>query len=70
VAGKAEQLNGYLFSTGNPDFFEEDLARYRALSPVDVQAAARQFLHEGRVALSAVPPGGGALALPASEVAR
>jgi zinc protease len=70
VAGKAEQLNSYLFATGNPDFFEEDLARYRALSPIDVQAAARQFLHGGRVALSAVPAGGGALALPASEVAR
>jgi hypothetical protein len=30
--------------TGNPDFFNEDLARYRALSAVDVQAAAVRFL--------------------------
>ena len=32
--GKADQLNGYFAATGNPDWFNEDLARYRALSPV------------------------------------
>ena len=31
--GKADQLNGYFTDTGNPDWFNEDLARYRALSP-------------------------------------
>ena len=30
--GKADQLNAYYTRTGMPDFFEEDLARYRALS--------------------------------------
>ncbi|MEZ5421166.1 MAG: pitrilysin family protein, partial [Vicinamibacterales bacterium] len=29
--GKADQLNAYYTFTGTPDFFEEDLARYRAL---------------------------------------
>ncbi len=42
--GKADQLNAYYFATGNPDFYEEDLARYRALSPSDVQAAASRWL--------------------------
>ena len=28
--GKADQLNDYYVNTGNPDYFEEDLARYRA----------------------------------------
>jgi len=70
VGGKADQLNSYFFSTGNPDFFGEDLARYRALSPVDVQAAARQFLGAGRVALSAVPGGRTDLALAKSEGVR
>ena len=31
--GKADQLNAYYTDTGDPDWFNEDLARYRALSP-------------------------------------
>jgi len=42
--GKADQLNAYYTSTGDPDWFNEDLARYRALSVGDVSAAAAQFL--------------------------
>ncbi|MBP1636171.1 MAG: peptidase M16-like protein [Acidobacteria bacterium] len=42
--GKADQLNAYYTETGDPDYFAEDLARYRALSPSDVQAVVRQFL--------------------------
>ena len=30
--------------TGNADWFNEDLNRYRALSPTDIRAAAAQFL--------------------------
>ena len=36
--GKADQLNSYLFFTGTPDYFEEDLARFRALAPRDLCA--------------------------------
>ena len=54
--GKADQLNGYYSTTRNPDWFEEDLARYRALSPADVQSAARAYLTPGaRVELTVVP---------------
>jgi zinc protease len=42
--GKADQLNAYYTLTGNPDWFNEDLSRYRALSVRDVSAAAAQFL--------------------------
>jgi len=42
--GKADQINGYFLKTGDPDYFNEDLARYRALSPSDVRAAAAAFL--------------------------
>ena len=42
--GVADQINGYFTETGDPDWFNEDLARYRALSPSDVRAAALQFL--------------------------
>jgi zinc protease len=54
--GKADQLNGYYVATGTPDYFEEDLARYRAISGTDIQAAAARFLpKDRRVELSVVP---------------
>jgi zinc protease len=54
--GKADQLNAYYTFTGDPDWFNEDLGRYRALSPSDIQAAAVQFLPPGRrVELTVVP---------------
>jgi zinc protease len=54
--GKADQLNHYYTDTGNPDWFNEDLARYRALSPSDIQAAAAKFLPaDRRVELTVVP---------------
>ena len=46
--GKADQLNGYFVSTGDPDWFNEDLGRYRAIAPSDVRAAADAFLPAGR----------------------
>jgi zinc protease len=46
--GVADQLNGYYTGTGDPDFFNEDLARYRALSASDIRAGAQQFLPLGR----------------------
>jgi zinc protease len=42
--GKGDQLNAYFTYAGIPDWFNEDLARYRAQSPSDVRAAAAQFL--------------------------
>ena len=54
--GKADRLNAYYFATGDPDYFNEDLARYRALSATDVQAAARKFLpSDRRVELTVLP---------------
>lgn len=55
--GKADQLNAYYTRTGNPDWFNEDLQRYTALSPGDVQAAIRSFLTDAKVVLSIVPEG-------------
>jgi zinc protease len=66
--GKADQLNEYLFYTGNPDYFEEDLSRYRALAPSDVTAAASRFLGPDRVVFSVVPRGHRELAV--AEVTR
>jgi zinc protease len=54
--GKAEQINAYYTNTGNPDWFNEDLARYRAISPSDVRAAASAFLPaDRRIELIVVP---------------
>jgi len=54
--GKADQLNAYYTNTGDPDWFNEDLARYRALSPSDIRAAADRFLPEDRrVELTVLP---------------
>ena len=54
--GKADQLNAYYTNTGDPDWFNEDLGRYRALSPTDVQAAAEKFLpHDRRVEVTVMP---------------
>ncbi|HEX9005647.1 MAG TPA: pitrilysin family protein [Bacteroidota bacterium] len=58
VNSKADNLNDYLFSTGDPDYFNEDLARYRAADPTDIQNAAQTYLPDnGRVILSVVPTG-------------
>jgi zinc protease len=46
--GKADQINGYFSKTGDPDYFNEDLGRYRALSASDIRAAAAAFLPRDR----------------------
>jgi zinc protease len=54
--GRADQLNAYYTETGNPDYFEEDLGRYRALDARAVQAAILRWLPANRrVELSVVP---------------
>jgi zinc protease len=69
--GKVDQLNNYLTETGNPDYFNEDLARYRALSTGDVRSAAQTFLRDdNRVVLSVVPKGKTELAAPARKEAK
>ncbi len=42
--GVGDQLNAYYFVAGNPGYFNEDLSRYSALSPLDIEAAAARFL--------------------------
>ena len=56
--GKANQLNEYFSYTGDPDYANEDLSRYKALSVDDIQNAAQSYLrNSGRVILSIVPKG-------------
>jgi zinc protease len=56
--GKADQLNAYYTATGDPDYFNEDLGRYRSLSPSDIRAAAAKYLpRDRRVELTILPEG-------------
>ena len=56
VNGQARSLNSYFAQTGNPDYFNEDLARYRALAPNDIQAAVRRWLPaDKRLEFSVLP---------------
>ncbi|HVP68594.1 MAG TPA: pitrilysin family protein [Anaeromyxobacteraceae bacterium] len=55
-SGRASHLNGYYWETGDPGYLGKDLARYWAVTPEDVRAAAERYLEAGhRVALSVVP---------------
>ena len=58
VLQKADQLNDYEYFAGDPDFAARDLARYRALTPADIQRVAREYLQgKNRIILSFVPQG-------------
>ena len=67
--GKTDQLNAYFTATGNPDYFNEDLARYKAVDPDDLRACTRTYLRDdGRVVLSVVPKGKKELAAPGTFI--
>lgn len=74
VSRKADMLNSYFMRTGNPDYFNEDLARYKAIAPEDLRSAVMTWLrNDARVILSVVPAGrqelgaGGRLINPAAS---
>jgi zinc protease len=55
-SGKANQLNSYYKAAGQPDYFQKDLDRYRALTAADIKAAVEKYLpKDRRVELSVVP---------------
>jgi zinc protease len=55
--GRADQLNMYLFHTGEPDYAAVDLARYLELTTDDVARSVRAHLLAPSVVLSVVPVG-------------
>jgi zinc protease len=55
---KADLLNRYYYYTGNPDYFNEDFQRYKAVDGNDIMEAAHQYLKDdARIVLSIVPEG-------------
>lgn len=68
IGNKADQLNAYYTATGNPDYFNEDLARFKALDARAIQCAAQKYLRDdGCVLLSVVPQGKRELAASAKK---
>lgn len=64
--GKADILNNYFYYTGNPDYLNEDLNRYKALTVKDIQMMTQSYLKDNsRVILSIVPQGKSDLAIKA-----
>jgi zinc protease len=57
-SGKANQLNAYYTNTGMPDFFAEDLARYRSIDADDVSSIVSRYLPKDRRVEMIVLPGG------------
>jgi zinc protease len=57
VQSKASQLAQYNFVTGDPDYAQEDAARYTALTTADIQRVAREYLGKPKLVLTVVPQG-------------
>jgi zinc protease len=57
VLGKAEVLNTYNYYVGNPDFVQQDAARYDRVTASDVQRVAKTYLGRPKIVLTVVPEG-------------
>ena len=57
VLGKSEALNQYNYMAGNPDYLQQDAARYDRVTRADVQRVAKKYLGRPRVILTVVPEG-------------
>ena len=57
VLGKAEVLNSYNYFVGNPDFVQQDAARYERVTAADVQRVAKTYLGCPKIILTVVPEG-------------
>ena len=55
VLGKAEALQRYRMFVGRTDYLDEDLARYRAVTPDTAKAEASKLTVEDRVRLRVLP---------------
>ena len=55
--GKAEVLNSYNYFVGNPDFVQQDAARYERVTAADVQRVASTYLGRPKIVLTVVPEG-------------
>ncbi len=57
VEHKADLFNMYNYYVGTPDYVQQDLARYEAVTEADVQRVATSYLGKPKVVLTVVPEG-------------
>jgi zinc protease len=57
VSNKAEQMNQYLYYSGEADYFQKDLDRFLAVTADDVRRVTKKYLLAPKVVLSIVPEG-------------
>ena len=57
VLGKAEVLNSYNYFIGNPDYVQQDAARYDRVTAADIQRVAKTYLGRPKIVLTVVPEG-------------
>lgn len=57
VEHKADLFNMYNYYVGTPDYVQQDLARYEAVTGADVQRVATSYLGKPKVILTVVPEG-------------
>lgn len=60
VTARANAFNEYLQMTGDPGYFEKDVARYQNTKPVDLQKAVSSYLPTGARVIAVVTPTPGA----------
>jgi zinc protease len=65
--GKSDRLNYYNYFVGTPDYLAQDLARYDAVTPADLQRLAATALTRPKVVLTIVPRGKTDLMVPRAE---
>ena len=53
--GKSDQLNQYAVFRDQPGYFQQDLARYRSVTPSDVVRVANSYLTDKRLILTVTP---------------
>jgi zinc protease len=70
VLGKAEVLNSYNYFIGNPDYVQQDAARYDRVTTADVQRVAKTYLGRPKIVLTVVPEGKKEMMLTASRGGR
>lgn len=70
VLGKSEVLNSYNYMAGNPDYVQQDAARYDRVTRADVQRVAKKYLGRPKVVLTVVPEGKRELMLTAAGGAQ
>jgi len=57
VERKSDLLNYYNYFVGTPDYVQQDVARFDAVTRADVQRVARVYLSQPKVVLTVVPEG-------------